>query len=150
MFALDGYLDIVCCFITGSLIHEDRLGLRKTMILFSLFLVIGNGIFALSANLGIYWLALLGRVLAGVGIECQNVTYYALLSQWFGERDHGIATSASVICIRLGMMFSGFIVPLLQEKTGMLEVPFAFATGCAFIGLFAAGAVCFIDGHNAT
>ncbi len=80
MFALDGYLDIVCCFITGSLIHEDRLGLRKTMILFSVLLVVGNGIFTLSANLGVYWLALLGRVLAGVGIECQNVTYYALLS----------------------------------------------------------------------
>jgi MFS family permease len=149
MFALDGYLDIICCFITGALIHEDRLGLRKTMILFSLFLVIGNGIFTLSAYLGIYWLALLGRVLAGVGIECQNVTYYALLSLWFGERDHGMATSASVVCIRLGIMFSGFVVPLLQAKTGRLEVPFGFATGCAVLGLFAAAAVCLIDGYNA-
>ena len=47
-------------------------------------------------------------------------------------------------------MFSGFVVPLLQEKTGMLEVPFGFATGCTLIGLFAAGSVCFIDGYNAT
>lgn len=70
MFALDGYLDIFGCIITGALIHEKRLGLHRTMILFSLFIVFGNSIFTLSAHYGLTALALVGRVFAGLGIEC--------------------------------------------------------------------------------
>lgn len=69
MFALDGYFDIFLCFLAGALMHENKLGLYKTLILFSIMLVLGNVLFLLSATIGMTWLGLVGRVLAGIGVE---------------------------------------------------------------------------------
>lgn len=113
MFALDGYFDIFLCFVAGALMHDNKLGLYKTLILFSMMLVLGNVLFLVSATLGMTWLALIGRVLAGIGIESQNVAYYAILALWFSDADHGVAASSSVVGIRLAIMFSGFVVPLI-------------------------------------
>ena len=69
-YSLDGFANILLCFVTGSLLHEDRLGLNKTFNISCGGIVLGNLILALSALKGIYLIALLGRFIAGVGIEC--------------------------------------------------------------------------------
>lgn len=44
---------------------------------FSALIVVGGITLTVSAAFGIFWLGLIGRCLCGVGVECQNVTFYA-------------------------------------------------------------------------
>ena len=41
-YALDGFLNIFLCFFAGSLLHENRLGVNKTMLIACSLIVIGN------------------------------------------------------------------------------------------------------------
>jgi dipeptide/tripeptide permease len=69
-YALDGFLNIILCPFAGSLIHENKLGLNRSMILSCSFIVLGNLLLAVSSIKGTFFLALFGRVIAGCGLEC--------------------------------------------------------------------------------
>ncbi len=93
-------------------------------------------------------MALFGRVISGVGIETQNVAIYAFISLWFCKSNHGLALGVSVVCIRFGSVFAGYVVPIIQTKYNFLYVDFAFITG---IGLCGTGVVLilnYIDNYN--
>ena len=82
--------------------------------LFSGLIVVGGIILTISAIYGIYWLGLIGRCLCGVGIECQNVTFYALIDLWFTSAEHGMASALSATTMRIGMVMSGIVTPIVQ------------------------------------
>ena len=82
--------------------------------LFSGLIVVGGIILTISAIYGIYWLGLIGRCLCGVGIECQNVTFYALIALWFTSAEHGMASALSATKMRIGMVMSGIVTPIVQ------------------------------------
>lgn len=58
------------CFCTGSLLHENKLGINRSILISSAMIVFGNLMLALSALKGTFAVALIGRVIAGVGLEC--------------------------------------------------------------------------------
>lgn len=69
-YALDGFLMIVLCFCAGSLLHKDRLGINTCLLIASAMIVVGNLLLSISAANGKFALALIGRVIAGTGLEC--------------------------------------------------------------------------------
>ena len=84
-YALDGFLMIGLCFVTGHLLHNDKLGINWCLAISSGMIVFGNFLLALSAVFQMFWLALVGRVIAGTGLECQNVAIYAFMALWFSR-----------------------------------------------------------------
>jgi MFS family permease len=56
---------------------------------------------------------LIGRCLCGVGVECQNVTFYALIALWFTSAEHGMASAVSATTMRIGMVMSGIVTPIV-------------------------------------
>lgn len=85
MFFAADFPNIVLCFVTGYLINDKLLGLRKSIIIFTAVIVVGQLLLTISAQLDHYVMAIIARVLLGAGLECQNVTFYALISIWFVE-----------------------------------------------------------------
>ena len=84
----------------------------------------------------------------GIGIECQNVTFYALIALWFTEKEHGMASAVSAMMIRLGMVSAEFCTPLVQEHYEDLTYPFGLTTTVAFCGLLCGSAVVLMDRVN--
>ena len=111
LYAFDAYPNIVLCFTAGLLINDKLLGLRRSINLFLLLIFLGQIIFTVSAHLQMFSVAIMARVICGIGIECQNVTFYALIALWFTEKEHGMASAVSAMMIRLGMVCAEFSTP---------------------------------------
>ena len=147
-FALDGFLNIVLCFFAGSLLHDRLLGINKTMLISSTLIVVGNLLLGLSAIKGHFTIALVGRVFAGIGLECQNVAVYAFIALWFGDSNHGLALSVSVLSIRFGCVLSGYLVPIVYHSWSRLDICFHLMTAIALLGLLCVAGINFIDSFN--
>jgi MFS family permease len=73
--------NIVTCVLAGLLI--DYIGLPASALLFSALSLMGTAIFAASAHLKDFNLALTGRAIFGIGSECQYIWYNCLSTIWF-------------------------------------------------------------------
>lgn len=113
LYAFDAYPNIILCFTAGLLINERLIGLRRSILLFTGLVVVGQILFAVSAKLQIFSVAITARVISGIGIECQNVTFYALIALWFSEKEHGMAASVSAMMMRLGMVVAEYSTPMI-------------------------------------
>lgn len=87
-------------------------------------------------------------MITGIGIECQNVTFYALIALWFTEKEHGMASAVSAMMMRMGMVAAEFTTPLVMQRTNNLVYPFGLAGLVAVVGFFCGLAVVFMDKTN--
>ena len=117
LYAFDSYPNIILCFTAGFLINEKLLGIHRSIIVFTGFVIVGQAIMTLSALVGNFNLAILARIIMGIGIECQNVTFYAFIPLWFTEKEHGLASAASAMFLLMGMVSSEFSTPMILQST---------------------------------
>lgn len=90
---------ILICIPAGLLI--DRFGIRVMILWFTSFSTIGMTLFALSVPLRDAKMALVGRMLFGIGAEAQNVWLATVISIWFHFGEMAFAT-ALVTCFGKG------------------------------------------------
>jgi nitrate/nitrite transporter NarK len=147
-YALDGILNIFLCFSAGTLLSDRMLGIRKSIILFTSMIGIGQLLMLISAYYASIQIAILGRCFSGIGTECQNVTFYALIALWFTQKEHGMASAVSAMSMRLGMVASGIVTPLVQHTFQTLTMPFTVALSFCIVGLFCAVSVVVVDHKN--
>ena len=67
----------------------------------------------ISAHFGKYSIALISRIILGMGLECQNVVFYSFIALWFSGKEHGFASAASAMMMRLGMVTTDFTTPIV-------------------------------------
>jgi MFS family permease len=113
---------------------SDRHGMRSLGLGCFLFMIGGTLLVGLGADLGILWL---GRIIAGIGSLTLSVLLPKLLSQWFKDRELGLAMGlyntgvplGSIICFglfgRMGSMW-GWRVPILFTAFYALITSFLF------------------------
>lgn len=107
-----GYL--VSVMIAGHFVLKFQ---AKRVIIFSLFLItVGMVITALAINFAI---ALIGCLIIGIGTGGVYVPALGLLGQWFANNSKGMAMGTAMAGSGLGMVFSGFTVPILISQTGI-------------------------------
>ena len=117
---------------------SDRYGMRTLGLGCFLFMIGGTLLVGLGADLGILWL---GRIIAGIGSLTLSVLLPKVLSQWFKERELGLAMGlyntgvplGSIICFglfgRMGSMW-GWRVPILFTAF------YALITSLLFLGFY--------------
>ena len=90
---------------------SDKLGKRTTLLIFVVFLCVGQGIFAL----GGYWLnfnlMVVGRVIYGIGCESMYVGQSVILTEWFINYELQLAMGMSSCVPLLGSFLGGAVVP---------------------------------------
>lgn len=89
----------------------DKVGIRAGLILFTVILTFGQLIFAFGVNAELYWLALLGRFVFGLGGECMTVAQSTIVSQWFKGKELAFAFGLNLSISRLGSTLNGLIEP---------------------------------------
>jgi len=93
-------------------------------------------------------LALFARLVLGMGLECQNVVVYAFIALWFRGKEQGLACAGVAMMMRLGMVSTDFVTPLIQQSSSKLVFPFIVALCIALVALGSAGLIVAIDRIN--
>ena len=95
--AIYSFPNIFTVVIGGFLI--DRIGLRKSLMLFGVLCFIGPAITATSGHLSIM---ATGRLIFGMGAESLNVAVIAALARWFKGKELSFAFGLNLTAARLG------------------------------------------------
>ncbi len=99
--AIYSFPNIFTVLIGGLII--DRIGLRRSLMIFGILCVIGPGITAMSGQL---WLMAAGRLIFGMGAESLNVAVTAALAKWFKGKELSFAFGLNLTICRLGTFFA--------------------------------------------
>ena len=95
--AIYSFPNIFTVVIGGFLI--DRLGLRKSLMIFGILCLVGPAITAASGSL---WVMSTGRLVFGMGAESLNVAVTAALARWFKGKELSFAFGLNLTICRLG------------------------------------------------
>jgi len=95
--AIYSFPNIFTVVIGGFII--DRLGLRKSLMIFGILCLVGPAITAAS---GLLWLMCIGRLIFGMGAESLNVAVTAALARWFKGKELSFAFGINLTICRLG------------------------------------------------
>lgn len=129
--AIYSFPNIFTVVIGGVII--DRLGLRKSLMIFGVLCLIGPAITAASPQL---WVMATGRLIFGMGAESLIVAVTAALARWFRGKELSFAFGINLMIARLGS-FAALNSPTWAKwafnnwRTPFL-ISLAFSTLCVF------------------
>ncbi|MEM1545479.1 MAG: MFS transporter [Candidatus Methanomethylicia archaeon] len=102
---------------------NDTIGPGKTMFLFSTLSIIGVIIFALSTNI---YMAMMGRILIGIGVGAPWVSGLKLFSEWIKEENYASVSGALASSGYLGAIAAtipfAYMVLLLGWRTALILI----------------------------
>jgi MFS family permease len=105
----------------------DRMGTRRSSILFSAVLTFGAVIVAAAPD---KMILLAGRLIFGAGSEALIVTQSAILARWFRGKELAFAFGASLTIFRLGTLFSFNTEALIAGMIGPVGALWIAAALC--------------------
>lgn len=141
LYSVYSYPNTVLC-IFGGLLIDKFLGLRRAIILFASFLLMGSILFWIGVSTRLYPIMLLARVVYGLGAESLNVAQSTYLSRWFKNgRGMALAFGITLSFARVGSSFNFLFSPMIAEK---LSVQTATLFGVFACCLSFAVAICLV------
>jgi len=127
-------------------IFLDIIGIRVGLLMFTIILTIGQGIFMMGGILDVYWLMLVGRFVFGLGGECMSVSQSAIISQWFKGKELSFALGLNLTVSRLASVFGGILIPtFIKNDGGLINSTMIFGFGLCIFSLFAGIFLVIID-----
>jgi MFS family permease len=126
--AIYSFPNIFTVLIGGVMI--DRLGLRKSLMIFGVLCVIGPAITMATPHL---WLMALGRLVFGMGAESLNVAVTTALAKWFKGKELGFANGLNITLSRLGSFVALNSPTWARSAYANWRMPFLIAFGFAVL-----------------
>ena len=126
--AIYSFPNIFTVLIGGVMI--DRLGLRKSLMIFGILCVIGPAITMATPHL---WLMALGRLIFGMGAESLNVAVTTALAKWFKGKELGFANGLNITLSRLGSFVALNSPTWARSAYANWRTPFLIAFGFAVL-----------------
>jgi len=122
--AIYSFPNIFTVVIGGFII--DRLGLRKSLMIFGILCLVGPAITAMSGHL---WLMSAGRLVFGMGAESLNVAVTAALARWFKGKELSFAFGINLTICRLGTFAALNSPTWARSAYAYWRYPFLIALG---------------------
>mgnify|MGYP001111321991 CR=1 FL=1 len=113
--------------LVGGFIVDRVTGIRKGALLFCFLIMIGQVVFTLGIQFKTYPVALVGRVIYGLGSESLTVVQNTITVRWFSGSSLALIFGVVLAFARVGSSVNFALTPVLTEKS----VPFAMWTGTA-------------------
>jgi len=111
----------------------DRIGTRRSSLIFSLLVVVGAIIVATAKTMT---MASVGRAIFGAGSETLIVVQSAMLARWFRDRELALSFGITLSLARLGTLFSFNTVSLIAVRHGF-RYAFWAAVGLCLLSFLA-------------
>src|ERR1700693_5705976 len=130
--AIYSFPNIFTVVIGGGLI--DRIGLRKSLMIFGVLCFFGRAITVASGHL---WLMATGRLIFGMGAESLIVAVTAALARWFRGKELSFAFGINLTICRLGSFAALNSPTWARAASARWRGPFLIAfviSGLSFIG----------------
>lgn len=126
----------------SGIIIDRFLGVRRSALLFSLLIFVGDAIFFFGIASKTFWLAVLGRLVFGLGGESLTVAQNAFTVRWFDGKQLALAFGLVLAFARCGTSFNFIISPVLADDGMKIALAFGLGTCLLSFGftLIAAGA----------
>ncbi|TNN01743.1 major facilitator superfamily domain-containing protein 1 isoform X1 [Takifugu flavidus] len=139
LYAWYSWPNVVLCFFGGFLL--DRVfGIRLGTIIFSLFVCVGQVIFATGALVNRFWLCEVGRFVFGIGGESLAVAQNTYAVNWFKGKELNLVFGLQLSMARLGSTVNMNIMGWVYSKVAdLVGSPGHFTLG---ISLMIAGVTC--------
>ncbi|XP_018409468.1 PREDICTED: major facilitator superfamily domain-containing protein 1 [Nanorana parkeri] len=121
LYAFYSWPNVVLCFFGGFLI--DRVfGIRLGTIIFSLFVCVGQVIFATGALFNAFWLMEAGRLVFGIGGESLAVAQNTYAVSWFKGKELNLVFGLQLSMARVGstvnMNVMGLVYARIKDAVG--------------------------------
>ncbi|XP_054901508.1 major facilitator superfamily domain-containing protein 1 isoform X2 [Poeciliopsis prolifica] len=153
LYAWYSWPNVVLCFLGGFLI--DRVfGIRLGTIIFSLFVCVGQVIFAAGAWANYFWLMEAGRFVFGIGGESLAVAQNTYAVNWFKGKELNLVFGLQLSMARLGstvnMNIMGWVYSKVAGAVGSsghttLGISLMIAAGTCVFSLICALVLAFFD-----
>lgn len=131
--AIYSFPNIFTVLIGGFII--DRLGLRKSLMIFGVLCVVGPAITVASSHL---WLMAAGRLIFGMGAESLIVAVTTVLAKWFKGKELSFAFGINLTISRLGTFAALNSPSWARSAYANWRPPFLIALGFSFFCLLGA------------
>ncbi|KAG0304303.1 hypothetical protein BGZ98_005684 [Dissophora globulifera] len=143
LYSVYSFPNVVLPLLGGLLI--DRLSASRMLILFSLCVFVGQGIFAIGVTVKSIWVMVLGRFVFGVGSGCLEVAQAKITTDWFKARWLGLALGLNLSFARIATAMNDILSPRIAVRGG--GVIAASWTGFAIcaLSLFCSGFLAHLD-----
>eukprot|EP01029_Cantina_marsupialis_P031124 TRINITY_DN87841_c0_g1_i3.p1 TRINITY_DN87841_c0_g1~~TRINITY_DN87841_c0_g1_i3.p1 ORF type:complete len:453 (+),score=120.02 TRINITY_DN87841_c0_g1_i3:72-1430(+) len=111
----------------GGLIIDKWLGLRLGTVIFAILILIGQTIVSISAQMAknapqtqkVYYMALLGRFVFGLGGESLTVTQSTYCARWFSGKELATAFAIVLSFARVGSAVNFSLEPAIEKSHGL-------------------------------
>ena len=131
-YSVYSYPNTVLAFCGGILI-DRLLGLRRSMMLFTLLVLAGSLLFFVGVQTISYPVMMCGRLLFGLGGESLSVSQSAYIFRWFGgQRGLSFAFGLTISCARIGSSFNFMFSTKIAEEHGVEMACLVGCMVCAF------------------
>ncbi|KDO31139.1 hypothetical protein SPRG_04277 [Saprolegnia parasitica CBS 223.65] len=114
----------------GGLV-TDRIGPRSMLVVVTLLILVGHGIFAAGNQLQSVPVMLLGRVVFGLGGETISVAQATVLAVWFESNELALANGFALSTSKLATTLNNELSPVLAEAFGLSSAIWAGVIVCA-------------------
>jgi MFS family permease len=131
--AIYSFPNIFTVLIGGFII--DRLGLRKSLMIFGALCVVGPAITVASSHL---WVMAAGRLIFGMGAESLNVAVITALAKWFKGKELSFAFGVNLTITRLGSFAALNSPTWAAHAYANWREPFLIALGFSILCLIGA------------
>ena len=123
----------------------DKIGTRNGLILFTVILAAGQGIFMWGGYEESFQLMLIGRMIFGIGCESMYVAQSSIVSSWFINYELPVAISL-ISCIPLcGSQLDGIYTPWVYQKTHSFGKAFEVGFFLCLLSLALVLIIAFLD-----
>ena len=133
LYSVYSWPNVVLPFLGGYL--SDRLGVRLMLLVFLLFIALGQVVFALGASLkgdAAWQVMWVGRTIFGFGGESLSVAQSALIASWFAGKELAFALGLNLALARLGSVINDLVSVAVANNE---SVAAAFWVGAIVCGL---------------
>ena len=89
----------------------DKIGVRKSLVIFCTILTLGQFVFCLGGQLQSYKIMVIGRAIFGLGGENMGVGQSVIVSQWFKGGELNVAFGVIASVCSLGIVGNALIEP---------------------------------------
>lgn len=135
--------NIIMVLIGGLII--DRIGTKKSTLLFSLFLVIGASVTAFKGD--VITMAA-GRLIFGLGAESMIVAITTVIAQWFKGKQLSFAFGLNLTVARLGSFLALNSPSWGRSLYHSWQGPMLVCVGAAVLTLVSVAVFYFVDGYS--
>jgi len=133
--------NIILPFFGGAIV--DSLGAHMAVLLFSMFTLMGQILFAIGASRKSWTIMLIGRIVYGFGGESISVATSTLNNTWFQGKELALSFGVTLAVSRLGSVANNWLSPLVANEHGT-DVAIWLGVGMNCLSVLMAAGICWL------